>query len=236
MTVINVSMDTLSKEFPELFHYMNVHTFKDIYNKKNLRATHYQDLNDSSEFMRFNVKVCELIRTEILKILNKNRRGNNNAVVDEETKGFMDMVHSHTFHERMYKETFILSFCGHTNDYEVRNGLLSQWRGYGGGNSGIAIVLDTESIKKMGKCEVENYQLQEMHMGDVVYDNNDARIKDDFKDVFEHVLAIVELTSSGGGEKYRNEIESYFIKMHNHYLLGSTLVKHHAFHEENEIR
>ena len=80
-------------------------------------------------------------------------------------------------------------------------------------------------------------QLQTMHMGDVIYDDNDLRIKNDFKNVFEHYPQILEILADKElGNKRELEFRSHFEAMHNDFLLGSTLVKHHAFREEKEIR
>ena len=73
-------------------------------------------------------------------------------------------------------------------------------------------------------------------MGDVIYDDNDVRIKKDFKNVFEHFPKILEIGYSDKELGSEKKFVSHFEKMHDHFLLGSTLVKHHAFHEENEIR
>jgi len=145
---------SVSKEFPELFHYTNVSAFKNIYKTRQFWATHYQDLNDNAEFARFSLKVREFIRPIIREIFDRqmqrnaefatgvSRYGGIDVAVDKEAEDLLDMVHSHTFAKEMYKETFICSFCAHRLPYEARHGLLSQWRGYGA-YGGVAIVLDT---------------------------------------------------------------------------------------------
>jgi hypothetical protein len=47
-------------------------------------------------------------------------------------------------------ETYITSLCSHYPDhaYEVKNGLLSQWRAYGGAER-YCIVFDTEKLIKL---------------------------------------------------------------------------------------
>lgn len=239
----------VSKQFPELFHYTNVSAFENIYKTRQFWPTHYEDLNDRSEFARFRLKVCEFIRPKIRDIFYKkvqdspdnaayvNKNGGIDIVVDKDTEWLLDTAHSRTFSKQMYKETFISSFCAHNmSSYEARHGLLSQWRGYGT-DGGIAIVLDTRGVEEMMKHEYDDVsQLQSMHMGNVIYDNKDERIKRDFKNVFEHFPKIIELLYSGREQHNERKVLSHYEKMHDHFLFGSTLVKHYAFHEENEIR
>lgn len=239
----------ISNEFPELFHYTNVSAFESIYQTRQFWLTHYEDLNDSSEFTRFRLKVSKFIRPTILEIFNKkmqdspdnatlvNQSGGIDIVVEKETERLLATVHNQTFSKYMYKETFIGSFCAHnTSSYEARHGLLSQWRGYGT-DGGIAIVLDTFAVEGMMKHEFDEVsQLQNIHMGNVIYDNENERIKKDFMNVFEQFPKILELLYSGGEQYNERKVLSNYEKMHDHFLLGSTLVKHHAFHEENEIR
>jgi hypothetical protein len=238
----------VSEEFPELFHYTNVSACENIYKTRQFWATHYEDLNDNTEFERFRLKVREFIRPIIWEIFDKkmqcsaeftmdvNRNHGIDIVVDQEAEKLLDRLHSHTFGKHMYKETFIGSFCAHTLPYEARHGLLSQWRGYGA-NGGVAIVLNTSCVEKMMRHEYDDvFQLQIMYMGNVIYDNNDVRIKKDFENVFELSPKILEILYPDKEQYDEIRLESLFEKMHNHFVLGSTLVKHHAFHEENEIR
>ncbi len=51
-------------------------------------------------------------------------------------------------------EPYICSFCNHAgdNEYERNNGLLSQWRGYGG-EGRFALVFDTSGLDRLLSCE-----------------------------------------------------------------------------------
>ena len=239
----------VSKEFPELFHYTNLSAFKNIYESRKFRATHYEDLNDSTEFIRFRLKVLEFIRPMIWGIFNEriqcddevakdiSEQGGIDAVVDKEAEWSLERVHSHTFNKNMYKETFICSFCAHKQSYESTHGLLSQWRGYGA-DGGVAIVLATYNIQEMMQREYDVFQYQIMYMGDVIYDtiDNNMRIKSDFRDVFEYYPKALKALYSVEELYNKKKLALCFKEMHNHFVLGSTLVKHQAFREENEIR
>jgi hypothetical protein len=135
----------------------------------------------------------------------------------------------------MYQETFLSSFCGHTDPYEAGQGLLSQWRGYGA-EGGVAIVLDTAAIENMLRHESDVFQLQLNYMADVIYDNETDRIRKRFREVYNGSPQVLEIWSSYEQPFDEMKLAELYEKMHNDFVLGSTLVKHHAFHEENEIR
>lgn len=235
---------SVSEQYPELFHYTKVSLFENIYKTKEFWAGHYEDSNDSTEFARFRLRVNEFIRPIIWGSFDKKmldspedtkkvkRDGGIDFLVNKEVEMFLDDLHRHTFGKGMFKDTFVSSFCAHdSQSYESKHGLLSQWRGYGA-DGGVAIVFDTLSVDKILRHEFNVFDYQIMFISDVTYDSTDnyTRIRGRFKKVFELFPELLE-------EFYKEkEIEPYLEKMLKHFVLGSTLVKHHAFHEENEIR
>jgi hypothetical protein len=237
----------VSEQFPELFHYTNLTAFKNIFETNILRATHYRDLNDSSEFARFKLKVLEYIRPIMKKILNDfrytkrvekyiNERGGIELAVEKDAAWHVDSVHESMFKKEMYQETFVCSFCGHNlQSYESGHGLLSQWRAYGAGG-GVAIVLDTVRVEEMMIKDYANFQFQRSMMGKVIYDDNDSEIKKEYKKVFKSFPKIIEIYYNNQWVERRSEVEKLYTDMHKDFLLGSVLVKHRAFQEENEIR
>jgi hypothetical protein len=48
---------------------------------------------------------------------------------------------------------FIASFCRHQEPHQLRNGLLSQWRGYAGEGGGYCVVLDEEILDGLVEAE-----------------------------------------------------------------------------------
>lgn len=240
----------VSDEFSELFHYTNISAFENIYNTRKLWATHYQDLNDTTEFTRFRLKVHQFILPMIRDIFDRkirrdanfaidiNRHAGIDVVVDKEAENILSKVHNSTFGKEMYKQTFVCSFCAHTQPYEAKDGLLSQWRGYGEGG-GVAIVLDTAEVEKMLAQEYERFQINNIStLTTVIYDNdsNDLIIKQKFDNVFKHFPKILAEIYPENGFCDPNALQSYFEAMHDHFLFGSIRVKHNGFHEENEIR
>jgi hypothetical protein len=228
----------VSKEFPELFHYTNVSAFTNIYKERIFRATYYEDLNDKSELRRFGLRVRESVRPLIrehfrMRMQNDlqfsetvNKAGGIDTLIDQEASMLSDKLHEVTFGKGVY-EPFVCSFCAHSAEsYEAKHGLLSQWRAYAAG--GVAIVLDTRGILKTMQHELEIFAHPINHIGNVDYDNDDERIKKDFSEVFKYLPEIID-------KFYANEkppVEKIFER----FIIASTLVKHHAFCEEKEVR
>jgi len=66
------------------------------------------------------------------------------------------------------------------------------------------------------------------HIGDVKYDDDDTGIEEAFCKVFKHFREILNALYAGQEPGYK--------KIFKHFVHGSTLVKHHGFREENEVR
>ncbi len=230
----------VSDQYPELFHYTNVSAFESIYTSQTFWATHYQDLNDSSELRRFRPKLSEFITPYIRKLFDKRilgdatlaeevaRRGGIDSVVEQESVNHLMNLHRQTFGEGAFQETFICSFCAHSAQaYEATHGLLSQWRGYGT-DGGVAIVLDTRGIEEKMAHEKNVFAHPINHIGDVKYDDDDAGIRKAFWEVFDYFPEILDA--------FYSDQEPGYEKLFDHFVQGSTLVKHHGFNQENEVR
>ena len=139
-----------------------------------------------------------------------------------------DMLHRQTFGEAGLQDVFICSFCAHKQDsYEANHGLLSQWRGYGV-DGGVAIVLDTRGIEK-GMEHERKFSHRINYIGDVTYDDDpDLEKKEDYCQVFNLFPKILR-------DFYLDKKPTYE-QIFEHFVIGSTLVKHRGFHEEREVR
>jgi len=235
-------MGELADNCPKLFHYTTVDAFKSIYRSGSFWATHYQDLNDRSELQCFR-RIATKHAFPIMKKMCRNEIGNNaqfsefvrrvggiENAVSQELEKLLDIFYANMFGERGFPGPFISCFCAHKDKYSAENGLLSQWRGYGAGG-GVAIVLDTLAVEKRMEQERSIFSHEISHIGDVIYDRHIKKIKTvhrDFFDLFEKYLT--ERYSNGPNLK---QILKNILKP---LIMGSTLVKHHAFREEAEVR
>jgi hypothetical protein len=66
-------------------------------------------------------------------------------------------------------EPFVASFCTHAADqpYEQENGLLSQWRGYSGGD-GYCLVFDAEALANLLGDEFDRSYWLHMSISEVI--------------------------------------------------------------------
>jgi hypothetical protein len=123
---------------------------------------------------------------------------------------------------------YIVSFCTHARDaYAREQGLLSQWRGYGGGG-GYCIVLDTAAMVDLLQREFNaHYWIMPPKLGLVHYHTPDFRLADIFAallDEAENLLA-----------SFLDHTERPEIAM-GYFLYAAPLLKHQGFREENEAR
>lgn len=222
----------VSDQHDELFHYTTVQAFESIYKSRTFWATHYEDMNDSSEFQLFRRKLGEFIRPILWEIAVKKGRDATkiDAEVDHEEAMWLDIFYQNAFGEGELRNTFICSFCAHgTKSLEAKHGLLSQWRGYGTGG-GVAIVLNTRGIENLMANEKNIFVHPVNHIGKVIYDNEDEKIRADFHFVFDCLPEIIRSSYFG------KELESSSEEMVTPFILGTTLVKHSGFLEEQEVR
>lgn len=233
--------ETTSETNPELFHYTSVDAFRSIYDSKTFWATHYEDLNDSSELSRFGLRIRDFIAPTIRKKFKErtgrdvqfaarvNSSGGIDAVAGREAAMHSDLFHGATFGEKGLPDVFVCSFCTHdSGSYEAEHGLLSQWRGYGIGD-GVALVLDKNGIAERMTHEKVVFSHRINHIKYVTYDDDPGLEKrKEFCKVFELLPKLLLAFYAGKQPSYEEILEPF--------IMGSTLVKHHAFHEEKEVR
>ena len=122
---------------------------------------------------------------------------------------------------------YIASLCSHrSEDYERENGLLSQWRGYGG-ESGFCLVFDTKGLADMLGAEFDTFGYTHLNMGEAHYASPDKSMAALFPSLFDCCEKIL-LSLLKGEAVVSDAIKEFFP--------ASTLVKHQAFREEREVR
>jgi len=228
----------VSERYLELFHYTSVEALANIYGTKQVWATDYSYLNDASEQSIFRGKAIEYILPSVQKAFSE-RAANNETLRSRLTEeGGLEVIasreaemHINNIHGSIFGQLegpFIASFCTHiTGSYEESNGLLSQWRGYGP-SGGVAIVFSTKDLEELIRIERDNFAHTLNHLGNVRYDHDDVGIREDFSEFFDLMPSILR-------DFYRRMPPKYE-KIFKAFVLGTTLVKHQAFHEERESR
>jgi len=131
-------------------------------------------------------------------------------------------------------EFYITSFCGHRRDEVPDNtGLLSQWRGYGG-DGGFALVFDTKKLLATLHAENQRYQYNTIHIGAVVYSNDD----DNFEKEFANDLMLItkDLSAFQGAVFPESTLKPSDFVGAVSFVQCASLYKHSGFDEEREVR
>lgn len=237
----------LHEQIPELHHYTSVGGLHGIVSTDSLWATHYRDLNDSSEVNVLRPYLREALYNGLLpNIRNAMRQfslarrirklGNIFDVANHEADLFTRILYEHTFGESdriPFAIPFISSFCSHANDsqYERENGLLSQWRGYA--QEGFCLVFDTELLVRKLSEEVGAFEYIHVEISPVRYLNTDLDINRLLPGVIQRCVEWE--TAYMEKEQAEQDIGSMG-DVFNEFVSAATLLKHRGFQEEQEVR
>ena len=208
-----------------LYHYTTEEGLLGILESNCLWATHYKFLNDDTEI----TSAREHLKNSLLQPTSELEGEYKKLFSNNDFKMFYDYYRK--FEEY---EFYITSFCkkGADQKYIVDNGLLSQWRGYGG-NGGFAIEFDEKKLKEL----IEETDLDKLidredkhkksifFPSPVVYSNEDYSEK--FKIDIEKIIN--EINSDKMDEMGISTIIDSWIKC-------ITSYKSEGFNEENEFR
>ena len=214
----------------DLYHYTNEVGLMGILNSQSLWSTHYTNLNDDEEIIKFKKPLSKAIINKLndsfnrkdKRSLSKQHNTPFETIVSEETKDIIDILYNN-----MQDKFFITSFCTHSDEYTRKNGLLSQWRGYGK-EAGYALILDKEKLKELCVKEENMFNYGGIFLKDTIYEGTEK----DYPEFEKGVRNIVEfaITNIIIGEKTEaTETFPALVELTGRY-------KHQAFEEEKEIR
>src|SRR5262245_22197740 len=161
---------------PSIFHYTNVAGLLGILASRTLFATDYRYLNDSTEGSAIKELILPVFEAEVAEVLPKLRakgllngfyefhgvRGHQ-LQADGMYRSIVKVVHS-------VSPLFVVSFCRHDEGSQIsKDGLLSQWRGYGVAG-GFAIELDETRLDDLLRAETRKFAYAGGKSDDVRYD------------------------------------------------------------------
>lgn len=159
-----------------LFHYTRTETAFQIIDSGNLHATHWKYLNDGSEMEAIKPLLQQVFGTEFeeegrrlieagpLKQALIDEHGR--RVFGEEAARLIDVAYRVT---NNHLPVFLTSFCRHDeNSDEAKDGLLSQWRGYGA-DGGCALEFEEHKLREMISKEAQRFACMHVSLEDVVY-------------------------------------------------------------------
>ncbi|HEX4881714.1 MAG TPA: hypothetical protein VFV18_05170 [Porticoccaceae bacterium] len=230
----------VSQQYPELLHYTTLEGLGGILSSGCIWATDAAYLNDSSEITHF---FDERLRTLIARDARKYaielartpeylehmiNAGGIDKLVDQETDAWYSVLRRVTLE---MNRPFVLSLSGPSDARVQHSGLLSQWRGYGGGG-GYALVLDTLELEAMLGVEAQSHLYAHVQIGDVYYhgiESKDQPAAPDIAEYEEIVRQGVSRMMRGGSAE---ETEQFYEAV----TALSCMCKHWGFWEEREIR
>ncbi|HRJ67232.1 MAG TPA: DUF2971 domain-containing protein [Alphaproteobacteria bacterium] len=234
--------ETVSQTYKNLYHYTNISGALGIINSNQLWATHCRFLNDTTErvhalesmYHQMQPRVLEIIR-ELEKepaakaFLNLDAEGGAENLARDEARKIINALNN-----AAGNECYVVSLCGETPDeYVNKNGLLSQWRGYGK-DGGAALVFDTKELEDHLKKEAAEVSYSYFCLASLFYE-------DDFKTPSEEASKKIS-TVVRYGEGYIRETvlnQPNPVDTGEAYAALANIVsryKHRAFKEENEVR
>lgn len=241
----------VSEETPELHHYTDKNGLEGIIKSKSLWSVHYKALNDYTEVghLKDNLAyyVSDRLKNYIIDEKRKNkslalrvsRDGGAYNIANAVARDSVDSFYEVTFEGRLKKggrrtpafgTPFITSFCSHADDseYEKKNGLLSQWFGYGGDDA-FAIVFDTKKLEELLLKDSEVYKFYFGGLSSVIYNDENLDFQSKFSDVIDGVYNVAkDLLFDPKNAKPEDAFE--------HLVRAACRFKHRAFREEREIR
>ncbi|MBL4691890.1 MAG: DUF2971 domain-containing protein [Magnetovibrio sp.] len=236
-----------SEKHDTLYHYTSMEGFIGIMDTQSLWATHYLNLNDSSEFSRLAPILTKLLvptaKQVVKDLLSKGdlaikreikKYGNCHAFVQRVVNDLVNAPFDGAFtpingNNYPIFEPFITSFCSHIKDDEYirKNGLLSMWRSYGDGG-GVALVFKTAEIEDIIVQERERFGYSFLKIGVVVYETDRELFDSEFDTFIKDAKEILLQHLSGGSPNLVGYIRLY--------LDCVSRLKHQAFQEEREVR
>jgi hypothetical protein len=203
-------------------------------------------LNDRTELIHLRDDltraVQDRVRAELLRLKLTNplvakalaKANGAQAIAREEATNLVDVIYQTTFQNSTigtgFAVPYITSFCSHQKDhqYEKQNGLLSQWRGYGG-DERYAIVFQTDRLEKLLEQEAKIFLYPALIIGDVIY--NDENV-----DFARRYASLIDSITTAWASRYDGSNTMKAEATFQPFVMAATRMKHRGFKEEREIR
>lgn len=247
-------MTKVSDEYQYLYHYTDFKGLCGILESQCLWATHFQFLNDKSELQLFREELEKWLEPIVRKIYNEHYKTQKDAVnallkktnktleqaiLDDTALHARLLCHSCGTNKNQGKDSpiFITSFSGESKSNEANqneDGLLSQWRAYGG-DGGYAIVFNCKALEDIFMAEGSKASIWGL-LGSCLYSHQREKIADEFSEnkiqIQSHLEAFLQCILTGNGFIHLPTASDAFTSV----LSCMSRYKHQGFVEENEVR
>lgn len=236
---------SLATKHPYLYHYTSEAGFRGIFESNALWGTYFADLNDSQEIHAVRTPLVEELTDAFISLVKEFRQygfkenqivskaGGNQAAARNIARSWVNSLYTVTFQEPEQERVglcCITSFCSHADDqeYERENGLLSQWRGYGG-QGGYCLVFDTTKLIRLIRKESKKFFYLHVDLSPAFYFISTLPLHGHFSDLFSFSRDIVR-TAMSGNKNFTVE------RIFKPFVTAATTTKHRGFQEEREVR
>lgn len=226
--------------YPELMHYTNTAGLTGILASGCVWATHAAFLNDAKEMKHFfDARLLEISLPEAMKYIERlssfsewgnliRIEGGIEKIAKLQAEQQVAQIRSVSL---TFNQPYIFSMSVAGTAQISSNGLLSQWRGYGG-DGGYALVLDTAEMEQLLANEKMAFRYNFAEMGDVYYYDASCSNKPCPTNIAEAeelvrigIKALLHDQPSEAANGFYNAISSL-----------SCSYKHSGFAEEREVR
>jgi hypothetical protein len=258
MRWISASSEIVLQRHPELYHYTTVAGFRGIIESRSIWGTEYKTLNDSTEIRYSQEALAAPLSRHLKKSLQSKRFARASVRRRIEAAGDLHLVARRlaeavlaTLHDAAFEAheeascivpamatPYITSFCSHALDdeYTAANGLLSQWRGYGG-DGGLCIVFDTMGLLQLLEAESQKYFFAYLNLNEALYFDPANWLEDFASELFHQCDEVAEFLvrnelGSPPRQFRQDDPSESFVR----YVALAARIKHRAFREEREVR
>ncbi|MFA5351201.1 MAG: DUF2971 domain-containing protein [Candidatus Omnitrophota bacterium] len=232
----------------ELWHYTNADGLLGILESQSIWATDYRHLNDCLELKHAMSILRDRLLSQVLLIAQKiyegsseakkyiDENGGINRISEEETRDTIDMIWKALMDMgSLFSVPCILSFCSYetAEGHISKNGLLSQWRGYGI-DGGYAIIFNLTDLLNCFEREDKSFRYAGLGSGHVCYECKDLDERSDLGSYLNRVITFAsKLYSYRVYRIDKPQVEGKDIEALMHCL---SRFKHIGFEEEQEYR
>ena len=224
-----------SDEYDEVLHYTSIHALRGLLETNTIWATHTEHLNDTSEMRQIVPSFVKACIDHVDAWTNQQRGSRFRAPGLARAFG---SAAGHAVNDALSgtgpgsARVFVASFSTHKPGYVRENGMLSQWRAYGG-SDGVAVVFDTRRLEELLQQEANRFLYLWCGIADVVYDHGDLDLAHRFPPLVEELQGFLcNLTDDP--ENDSDQVRDN--RLVEHLLPAMARVKHRAFAEEAECR
>ena len=215
-----------------LFHYTDICAAKSILQSGVLHFSHHQKMNDKTEFFHADELLFSATKQVIEEVFKQDRI---RSVLPEGVS--YEQTHQKLIRAvsgALGNEYYIFSSTQHADEYEMENGSLVMWRGYGKEN-GCAIVFQKDKLVELADSLARNGRATSTIDGEICYvkDENELCIKfeNEYRIFLDYLKYLLHSILYPKIDHSKNQIDGL-----NPYIRMKALAKHHAFKSENEYR